>query len=158
MLIVFITGCIFHQAVSSELKKLALPSSSSKEQFLNRTLEFLKITGSEELYDATIKMILDSHSTALGPFKTKLEQLLAECCSYSSLKYELAKIYMQEFTLNDINRMIRFYSTPVGKKLTRKQSVLMVKAKELGERKMREQLPKLQAMIGEESNKFGYIE
>jgi hypothetical protein len=152
MLIVFVSGCAIHQAVSSELKKLALPSSS-KGQFLNRTLEFLEITDSEALYDATIKMVLDSHGTLLGPFKTTLEQFMAQCCSYSSLKYELAEIYMQEFTLNDINRMIRFYSSPIGKKLTEKQSVLMAKAKELGERKVREQLPKLQAMIQQELSK-----
>ena len=149
MLTVFVTGCIVHQAISGKLTTLT-PPSSANGQFLNRTLEYLKITGSEATYDASVKMLLDSFGSSLGSSKDKVKLFLTQCCSFSSLKYDLAGIYMQEFTLNDINQMIRFYSSPVGKKLTRKQSVLMAKAKELGERRVNEQLPKLQAMIQQE--------
>lgn len=156
MSIVLVTGCIVHQAISSELKKLALPSSS-KGQFLNRTLELLEVMGADATYDATTKMVLDSYGAVLGSLKTKLEQFITQCCSYSALKYDLAEIYMQEFTLNNINQLIRFYSSPLGKKFGQKRPVLMAKVKELGERKVREQLPKLQAMIQQELGKGGSI-
>ncbi|CAF1311214.1 unnamed protein product [Rotaria sordida] len=139
--------------ISDGTKKLTPPSSSSKGSFLNRTLEFLKVTDTEIMYDSVMQMTIDAFTPLLGPLASQLKQTMNDCCSYEAVKYDLAKLYMEEFTLSDMNRMIRFYSSPVGQKLIKKQPILMIKAKQLGQRKAQEYLPKFQAMIQEQLNK-----
>ncbi|CAF3998822.1 unnamed protein product [Rotaria sordida] len=148
-----ISICLLHQVISDGTKKLTPPSSSSKGSFLNRTLEFLKVTDTEIMYDSVMQMTIDAFTPLLGPLASQLKQTMNDCCSYEAVKYDLAKLYMEEFTLSDMNRMIRFYSSPVGQKLIKKQPILMIKAKQLGQRKAQEYLPKFQAMIQEQLNK-----
>ncbi len=48
----------------------------------------------------------------------------------SKIQEGTAKLYMQEYTKEDIKAMIAFYESPVGKKMNEKAEVLATKAQE----------------------------
>ncbi len=50
-----------------------------------------------------------------------------------SLYSKIAKIYMEEFTHNEIKEMLKFYETPVGKKMASKSGVLAEKGMKAGQ-------------------------
>lgn len=50
-----------------------------------------------------------------------------------SLFSKIAEVYMEEFTHDEIKKMITFYNSEVGKKLTAKQEILMEKSEKAGE-------------------------
>lgn len=53
--------------------------------------------------------------------------------SLSLLKDKMAEMYMTEFTHNDIKELIKFYESPIGKKLSSKNEVLMEKGEQVGQ-------------------------
>ena len=146
-LFVLMSVWVLHHATGNPTNQKSPLSSSSKGQLLNRTLEYLKLTDAEAMYDLAFKMQMGAFGDMFEPYQAEVKQILDECCSYAAMKQELAQIYMKEFTLNDMNGIVRFYSSSFGRKLVKKQPILIAKSKELGERKAKEYLPKLQAMI-----------
>ncbi len=50
-----------------------------------------------------------------------------------SLASKMAKIYMEEFTHSEIKELLKFYETPVGKKLAKKTGVLAQKGMKAGQ-------------------------
>lgn len=53
--------------------------------------------------------------------------------SLNILMDKMAEMYMTEFTHDDVKEMIKFYETPVGKKLSSKNGVLFEKGQEVGQ-------------------------
>ncbi len=50
-----------------------------------------------------------------------------------SLFSKIADVYMEEFTHDEIKKILAFYNSEVGKKLSAKQDILMEKAEKAGE-------------------------
>ncbi|MDO4228396.1 MAG: DUF2059 domain-containing protein [Capnocytophaga sp.] len=48
--------------------------------------------------------------------------------SMPKLYESMAKVYMEEFTHNEIKELLQFYETPIGKKMASKSAVLAQKA------------------------------
>ena len=138
-LLVLIAVCTLQRAIGEGV--------ASKDVLLNRTLEYLKVTSAEESYDAVIKMTMNSLAPLLGSQQAEFKRLINQCCSFSSVKQDLAQLYAEEFTLKDMNQLIRFYSSPIGKKYVKKQPVLLQKAQALGQRKVNEHLAKFTALL-----------
>ena len=93
---------------------------------------------------------MDALGDLINPYQPTIKQMVDEYCSFAAIKQELAELYMKEFTLNDMNGFIRFYSSPLGRKLVKKQLILMEKVDDLAVKKLNEHLPKFQALIGKE--------
>ncbi|MDR0227637.1 MAG: DUF2059 domain-containing protein [Flavobacteriaceae bacterium] len=53
--------------------------------------------------------------------------------SVNLLGDKMAELYMTEFTHDDVKQMIKFYESPVGKKLNEKSDILLQKGEVLGE-------------------------
>ncbi len=82
-----------------------------------------------------------------------VKAFLEKYVSYNVMKKEMAELYLAEFTVAEINEITAFYSTPIGKKLARKQSVLAVAGTKLGERKVMEHQSELILMIQQSMKK-----
>ncbi|MBS0289235.1 MAG: DUF2059 domain-containing protein [Proteobacteria bacterium] len=64
--------------------------------------------------------------------KSDLEQFFYELFLSPETIKELAKLYAQYFTIDDMQDMIKFYQSPVGKKLIKAESELQVKTQQIG--------------------------
>ena len=84
----------------------------------------------------------------LAPYQVQVKAFLGKYMSWASLKDDIAKIYMAEFSESEINELNTFYQTPLGKKMVQKVPLLMTKAAEIGQKRVQEHLPELQATIG----------
>ena len=83
----------------------------------------------------------------LAPYQAQVKAFLSKYMSWASLKDDIAKIYMAEFSESEINELNKFYQTPLGKKMVQKVPTLMTKAAEIGQKRVQEHLPELQATI-----------
>jgi uncharacterized protein len=84
---------------------------------------------------------------AIAPFQAQMKTFLNKYMSWASLKDDMAKIYMAEFSESELSELNKFYQTPVGKKAVQKMPTLMAKGAEIGQKRVQEHLPELQAMI-----------
>jgi len=84
---------------------------------------------------------------ALAPFQAQMKAFLNKYMSWASLKDDMAKLYMAEFSESELNELTKFYQTPLGKKTVQKMPALMAKGAEIGQKRVQEHLPELQAAI-----------
>jgi len=84
---------------------------------------------------------------ALVPYQAKMKAFLNKYMSWASLKDDMTKLYMAEFTEAEINELTKFYQTPLGKKTVKKMPLLMTKGAEIGQKRVQEHLPELQAEL-----------
>ena len=76
-----------------------------------------------------------------------MKAFLSKYMSWASLKDDVAKLYTTEFSESELNELNKFYQTPLGRKTVQKMPALMAKGAEIGQKRMQEHLPELQAAI-----------
>lgn len=90
----------------------------------------------------------------LIPFKGVMLEFMGKYMGYDSLKDDLAKLYAETFTRAELEELARFYQTPLGRKMLLKLPELTVQGSRLGQQKVEEHLPELEAMITREAERL----
>jgi hypothetical protein len=97
--------------------------SMAQNDFKTDVLLLIKNTGATASMDVAKKQITD-----MIPAE-KREAFLKEFDAMTPALYEkMAAIYMEEFTHEDVKEAIKFYETPIGKKMASKAGVLFEKS------------------------------
>ncbi len=84
---------------------------------------------------------------AIAPYETQMRAFFAKYMSWATLKDDVAKIYMEEFTEPELKQITAFYQTPVGQKAVSKMPMLVSRGMAIGQQRVQEHLPELQAAI-----------
>ncbi len=75
----------------------------------------------------------NKHQKLITPaLKSDLEQFFYELFSSKQFMNELAALYSQYFTLEDMLGLVDFYNTPLGQKIVKSNADLMIKSHEIG--------------------------
>ena len=106
--------------------------------------------------DAVLNQAIDQmlqmqtkQNPAIAAYEQEMKAFLKKYMSWASLKDDMTKLYTEEFTESELGELNKFYQTPLGKKTLQKMPALMSKGAEIGQRKVQEHLPELQASIME---------
>jgi len=92
------------------------------EAFKKDVLKMIELTGSE----GQIKMAKTKYQTMIP--KEKQTVFLVEFeATLPSLYDKMAAVYMQEYTHAEVKSVLKFYATPIGKKMTEKSEVIAEK-------------------------------
>ena len=128
------------------------PATTRADETSHRkaTETLFALTGMETLIGQSIDQMLAiqvQQNPALAQFQPQMKAFLNKYMSWASLKDDMAKLYMAEFTEAELNELIKFYQTPLGKKTIQKMPGLMAKGAEIGQKRVQEHLPELEAAI-----------
>jgi len=102
-------------------------NAQEKDQFTKDTEKLIVILvkpSFEPVIAQFSGMVADDKKEA---FKKEVEATMPE------LYTEMAKIYMGEFTHDEIKELLKFYATPVGKKMAEKSGVMAQKGMMVGQ-------------------------
>lgn len=102
--------------------------------------------------DASLKAQMEQNP-ALVPYEAQMRAFLTKYMSWASMKDEMTKMYTQEFTEPELKQLTAFYKTPLGQKAIAKMPVLMARSMALGQQRVQEHLPELQAALKESAEK-----
>lgn len=104
-----------------------------------------QISFAQDTFKADVLKLIQN-SGAAGPMKSAKEQVMASIpedkkavfskefdATLPSLYDKMAKVYMEIYTHQDIKDMIKFYDSPVGKKMAEKTGELMTKSMAAGQ-------------------------
>ena len=94
-----------------------------------------------------------AQNPSLGQFESVFKDFLAKYMSWDSLKADMVKIYMDEFTEAELGELNKFYQTPVGRKTVEKMPTLMSKGAQIGSQRVQAHMPELQAAIAAKAQK-----
>lgn len=71
--------------------------------------------------------------------------LMRKALSWDQMRADYIGVYDQTLTEEEIDGMLRFYRTPAGQSVIKKMPVVMRKSVELGQRRVQEIMPEIQA-------------
>jgi len=129
-----------------------LPVSSRADEASHRKAaeSLLGLMDMEKLLGDSIDQMLQiqvQQNPTLAQYQPQMKAFLAKYMSWASLKDEMITIYATEFSEAELKEVTAFYQTPVGKKMVQKMPALMAKGAQLGQKRVQDHLPELQAAI-----------
>ena len=104
----------------------------------------------EKTHAASLENILQQQARAnpaMMQLQGTMRDFLNKHMGWSSLKDDMAKIYQEAFTEQELEELNKFYESAVGKKSIEQMPVLMGKGMAIAQDRMKEHLPELQAAL-----------
>lgn len=119
--------------------------------------DLLKAAEFEKTTNEAIEAILGVQFEAqpyLVPLEETLRTFFRKHMSAESMKEDMIKLYVEEFTEPELKEITAFYGTDLGKKVISRVPALMQKGAEMGQRRIEAHLPELQAILEEEMQRL----
>jgi uncharacterized protein len=110
----------------------------------------LNLMDMQQIMTQSIDSMLDAQvkqNPMIAPYQQIMKTFFTKYMSWDSMKADMVKLYAAEFTEPELKELAAFYQTPIGKKTIQKMPLLLAKGAELGQRRVQEHLPELQAAI-----------
>jgi len=131
-------------------------ASADEKSHRDAAVDFIKAAGIDKTFEPMIDQSIETQVKAnpmMVQLKPVLKKFMSKYLSFESLKDDMIKLYMEEFTEEELKAIAAFYRTPAGKKAVDRMPVLAMKGAEMGMKKVQENVGELQRMIVEELNK-----
>ncbi len=111
---------------------------------------------SAKVYKETVVRIVDlqiQQNPQAAPLRKVMLEFFDKYMGWDGIKDDLAKIYAQNFTAQELKDLTKFYETPLGKKSAKLLPELGAQGAALGQKRVQENIGELQKMITEEMEK-----
>lgn len=120
---------------------------------IRATHELFKAMDLASTFGLTISKMLDvqiKQNPKLAPLRKVMTKFFDKYMGWETMKDDMAKIYSAKFSLAEINELIAFYKTPIGKKMAKLVPELSAEGAALGQQRVQSNLHVLRQMIQEE--------
>ena len=129
-----------------------LPAVARADEASHRAAaeQLLNLMEMEKMMSQSVDQMLAmqmKQSPGMAQYEPQMRAFLSKYMSWGTVKEDMVKIYMAEFTEPEIKELIKFYQTDVGKKTVQKMPTLLAKSAELSQKRMQEHMPELQQAI-----------
>jgi hypothetical protein len=114
--------------------------------------ELFKVMEMPVTYQESIEKMLEvqiKQNPSIAPLKDTMLKFFNKYMGWESMKEDMAKIYMKNFTDKELKELIIFYKTPIGRKTAMLMPVLTSEGAALGQKRVQENMHELQMMIKE---------
>ena len=101
-------------------------------------------------YQQTIEKMLEmqvKQNPSIEPLKDTMLEFFDKYMGWKSMKEDMAKIYMNNFTDNELKQLIAFYKTPIGKKAAILVPTLASEGAATSQQRVQKNMPELQRMM-----------
>ncbi|MDC0264351.1 DUF2059 domain-containing protein [Verrucomicrobia bacterium] len=101
-------------------------------------------------YQQTIEKMLEmqvKQNPSIEPLKDTMLEFFDKYMGWKSMKEDMAKIYMNNFTDNELKQLIAFYKTPIGKKAAILVPTLASEGAAISQQRVQKNMPELQRMM-----------
>ncbi len=101
-------------------------------------------------YQQTIEKMLEmqvKQNPSIEPLKDTMLEFFDKYMGWKSMKEDMAKIYMNNFTDNELKQLIAFYKTPIGKKAAILVPTLASEGAAISQQRLQKNMPELQRMM-----------
>ncbi|WP_054411748.1 DUF2059 domain-containing protein [Hymenobacter sp. DG25A] len=136
-------------AASAPAVAAAAPISTAQRKAAETLLEVMQ---SEKTINQSIDMTLAlqiEQNPNLKKLEPEMRAFMNKYMSWPALKSEMVDLYAREFSEKELRELTKFYQSSTGQKYVSKQNVLLQAGMQLGQRRVKENLPELQRMLEE---------
>jgi hypothetical protein len=103
-------------------------NAQEADSYKAETVEFLKLTGATKAFDSAIDQLGNMVSQ-----ENKEAYKKEAVATLDALYEDMAELYIAEFTREEIQELVKFYKSDIGKKLAEKQLSLTQKGMMMGQ-------------------------
>jgi hypothetical protein len=135
--------------VSEQKKTEEKPVKETEQSSANHEaaiLELFSLLEMEKMMRDSRSLLLDSFSQGnpqLAQFRDVQEEFLEKTIGWGALKDDFVKLYRDSFSQREVEELVAFYRTPLGKKVTTKLPALMQQGSALAQQKVMAKMPEL---------------
>lgn len=119
------------------------------EQMMSRMMDQQKAMMGRMFTQMAPKNLSPEEKSEFIEFQKKMVDHLMSAMGMDNLKDDVAKIYSEVFTKQELDSLGAFYATPAGEALTEKQPIIQQKMQEVMMPRMMAAMPKIQQMSKE---------
>jgi hypothetical protein len=130
----FLFGIIFLTGI--EGKPVANPALTQ------RINHYLNVIDAQKEYENTLETYVNNDKN-LKQYKNETMTFFNKFFTFQSLRPQIVQLYSEFYTLADINGLIKFYSTPLGKKHVKAEIKLESRMEELVDEKLVKMMPQI---------------
>lgn len=112
----------------------------------------LNVTETEKKFQNVLEAYVNGDPN-LAIFKSKIMSFLEQFLSFKSLRPHIVQIYSDLYTLSEINGLIKFYSSALGKKLVEKEGKVEIRLAQLIKGQLERQMPQMMVWFQQELNR-----
>lgn len=134
---------------------IALCASSSSH--MEAAEKLTEIAGGKKTYDRVVEELMKimlPDNPELKEFNKVFRKIFFKYLSYDQMKGDVAQLYVELFSEDEIQELINFYETAIGKKLLQQTPTLARRSVEFSQQRVAKALPKIQEEIREELEKI----
>tara|TARA_B100000745_G_C19910479_1_gene305483 strand:+ start:29 stop:505 length:477 start_codon:yes stop_codon:yes gene_type:complete len=139
------------------LSLLSLSASAEEKSSLEATHELFEAMNLAVTFEETITKMVDvqiRQKPQIAPFRQVMLDFMRKHMGWESMKPDMARLYTDRFTTEEILELKSFYETPLGKKTVRLLPELTAEGAVLGQKRVQENIVELQQMIAEEAERL----
>jgi len=96
----------------------------------------------------------ESEKAMLETYQAKANAALDQTVGWDKLKPDMVKLYTSNFNEQEMKELIRFYESPLGKKVLEKMPTLTAQSAQLTQGKLEAAVPKVNQLLAEMSGKL----
>ena len=133
----------------------ALADDASHRKAVHKLFE---LTGMQQQIEESVDNVLAlqlAQSPQLATNKAVVREFLERHIGWHSLEDALTDMYLQEFSEQELNEMIAFYSSATGQKVIERLPVLVQLRNQLASTRLQENIGELQYQLGNAGKKQG---
>jgi hypothetical protein len=113
-------------------------------------LELCNVMDLEHIMQDSMNRMIDlqlQQAPQIQSARPQFEKFFNKYLSWTALKDDYVKLYMDTFSEPELRELITFYKTPTGKKAVKQMPQLLQKGAELGASRVREHMGELMQML-----------
>jgi hypothetical protein len=124
----------FHDSVEKLLLLM------KQDQILNQTFEQIKPMAFQQFQQMNLT---EEQSLLMNKYMDKIFNVMKDELSWDNIKEEFIQIYMTVYTKEEVQELITFYQSPIGRKTIEKIPQLMQQSMVISQKHMMNILPKI---------------
>lgn len=129
-----------HTHQEAALKLLEITNARSMVDQMRTSLELMM----QKQLEAAAKDLQPEAQEAMGTIQKEIMRWSSENFNWDQIKQMYVEIYIQVFTESEINELVEFYQSPLGKKMLAKMPELMQASMQKTQKFVQSKLPEFQ--------------
>ena len=145
---------ILRQSVASVLLLFTSTLAIADAPGGDAALQLMDAMDMRTLLAQTIEQVTEAElrkNPALAPYRNVFLKFMNKHMGYDSTRADLAALYAEAFTPDELRTLAAFYRTPLGRKTVQKLPELIARGGQYGAQRVQDNLTELETMIAEES-------
>ena len=82
----------------------------------------------------------------VNSYRARVGKILEEEMIWKKIEEDIVDLYVESFSLDDLNELITFYKTPPGRKMIEKMPEVMLRSAEISRQQMRHIIPRIKTL------------